>query len=341
MPGVVELIDRAVDLPPGPRLAATLAELPWSRIPNARLVEVLQAHSRQLAHHQAGLLAGMAEITRAVPAAGLPDGAVARAGEDFEWASHEIAAGLTWTPPPPTANSTSPASWCAGCRWCSPPWTKDWSTGGRRKCSPTTSTRPAASSPPPRSGDCANDSCRWPPGGRRAGCRGGCWPRSRRLSIDPGFHRRRYRRGLRERGVVLHLDRDGTATLAGQGLPPDEAAAAAARLDRLAEAAKRAGHPGRLGQISADLYLGMLDGSFYGLTEPEILARLLAQPRPEDTADTADTADARHSGEGDTGDGGGDSTDTDTELFPTWRSVVPAGLRCVTGMSESSWWTGD
>ena len=98
MPGVVELIDQAVHVPPGPALAALLAQLPWAQIPNARLVEVLQAHSRQLAHAQAGLLAGLAEIARATPVAGLPDGAVARAGEDFEWASHEIAAALTWTP---------------------------------------------------------------------------------------------------------------------------------------------------------------------------------------------------------------------------------------------------
>jgi hypothetical protein len=97
---------------------------------------------------------------------------------------------------------------------------------------------------------------------------------------------------VQERGVVLHLDRNGTATLSGEGLPPDEAAAAAARLDRLAEAAKRAGHPGRLPQINADLYLGMLTGSFHGLTEAEILARLLAHPRPEDDLDTDADLDA-------------------------------------------------
>jgi uncharacterized protein DUF222 len=335
---VVELIDRAVDLPPGPRLAAILAELPWSRIPNARLVGVLQAHSRQLAHHQAGLLAGMAEITRAVPVAGLPDGAVARAGEDFEWASHEIAAGLTWTPTAADRELDLARVLVRGLPLVFAALDQGLVDRGKAKV--------FADHLDPARGELTPTQIRrlcerfvpLAPGwtARRL---------SRRLlaaiqAIDPEFHRRRYRRGLRERGVVLHLDRDGTATLAGQGLPPDEAAAAAARLDRLAEAAKRAGHPGRLGQISADLYLGMLDGSFYGLTEPEILARLLAQPRPEDTADTAD---ARHSGEGDTGDGGGDSTDTDTdtELFPTWRSVVPAGLRCVTGMSESSWWTGD
>jgi hypothetical protein len=99
---VVELIDRAVALPPGPTLSAALAELPWEQVPNARLVEVVQARSRQLAHEPAHLFAGMAEIARALPMAQLPadgrDVAVARAADDFEWAAHEIAAGLTWTP---------------------------------------------------------------------------------------------------------------------------------------------------------------------------------------------------------------------------------------------------
>src|SRR3954471_18681424 len=98
MPGMVELIDRAVGLPPGPQLSALLSGLPWSQVPNARLVEVLQARSRQLAHEQANLWAGMVEISRAVPVTGLPEDAVARAGDDVEWACHEIAAGLTWTP---------------------------------------------------------------------------------------------------------------------------------------------------------------------------------------------------------------------------------------------------
>jgi hypothetical protein len=83
MPGVVELIDRAAGLPPGPALSAVLAGLGWERVPNARLVEVVQARSRQLAREQAELLAGLAEIARAVPVCELPAGepeAVARAG---------------------------------------------------------------------------------------------------------------------------------------------------------------------------------------------------------------------------------------------------------------------
>jgi uncharacterized protein DUF222 len=259
MPEVVELIDRAVDLPPGPQLATLLAQLPWDQIPNARLVEILQARSRQLAHDQAHLFAGMAEIARATPVAGLPDGAISRAGEDFEWASHEIAAALTWTPT--TADReldfaltlrALPLVFAAleqglidrgkakvFCDHLDPARGELTPAQIRRLCERFVPLAP-----------------RWT--ARQL---------SRRLlaaiqAIDPEYHRRRYRSGLRERGVVLYLNRDGTATLSGEGLPPDEAAAAAARLDRLAEAAKRAGHRGRLGQITADLYLGMLDGSF-------------------------------------------------------------------------------
>src|SRR5688572_24929460 len=287
--GVAELIDQAVALPPGPQLSAALAGLAWENIPNARLVEVLQARSRQLAHEQAGVLAGLAEIARAVPVAKLPagdPGAVARAADDVEWASHEIAAGLTWTP---TAADRElafalvlrelPLVFAA--------LQRGEIDRGKAKV--------FADHLDPGRGELT-------PAQIRKLCERfvPLAPRlttaqlSRRLlraivAIDPGFHRRRYRRGVQERGVVLHLDRNGTAVLSGEGLPPDEAAAAAARLDRLAEAAKRAGHPGRLTQIAADLYLGMLDGTFYGLTEAQILAHLLAHPRPEDTDDNPDT----------------------------------------------------
>ncbi len=270
-----------------------LAGLAWENIPNARLIEVLQARSRQLAHEQAGVLAGLAEIARAVPVAKLPaddPGAVARATDDFEWASHEIAAGLTWTP---TAADRElafalvlrelPMVFAALQRGeidrGKAKIFADHLDPGRGELTPAQIRRLCE---------------RFVPLAPRLTTQ----QLSRRLlraivAIDPGFHRRRYRRGVQERGVVLHLDRNGTAVLSGEGLPPDEAAAAAARLDRLAEAAKRAGHPGRLGQLTADLYLGMLDGTFHGLTEAQILAHLLAHPRPEDTDDNPDP-DRRH-----------------------------------------------
>jgi hypothetical protein len=101
MTATADLVDQAVALPPGPELSAALGALPWGEVPNARLVEVLQARSRQLAHDQAELFAGMVEISHAVALTDLPTNrgnTVARAIEQFEWASHEIAAGLTWTP---------------------------------------------------------------------------------------------------------------------------------------------------------------------------------------------------------------------------------------------------
>ncbi len=53
MAEAVDLVDRAVALPPGPEVSVALAGLPWEKVPNARLVEVLQARSRQLAQAQA------------------------------------------------------------------------------------------------------------------------------------------------------------------------------------------------------------------------------------------------------------------------------------------------
>jgi hypothetical protein len=284
MAGVVELVERAVALPPGPELSAVLNALPRENVPNARLVEVLRARSRQLAHEQAELFADMVEIGRAIPVADLPanraDG-VARAGEQFEWASHEIAAGLTWTP---TAADRELA-FATALRERLPLVFASLQQGhiDRGKA------RVFVDYLDPANGELTDQQSR--------GLCDRFVPQAPRLTtkqladrlyralhaIDPDLRRRRYERAVQERGVALYLDpRTGTATLAGNGLPPDEAAAAAERIDRLVEATKRAGHPGRRAQISADIYLGMLDGSFHGLAEKEIIDRLLAGRRPGD-----------------------------------------------------------
>jgi hypothetical protein len=80
------------------------------------------------------------------------------------------------------------------------------------------------------------------------------------------------------------LDCDGTVTMTAYSLPAEGATAACARVDRLAEETKRAGHRSRVGQIAADVFLGLLDGRFHGLTEDQIVAALLRDPRPEDTS---------------------------------------------------------
>jgi hypothetical protein len=80
---------------------------------------------------------------------------------------------------------------------------------------------------------------------------------------------------VRERAVHGYLDHTGTAVLTGSGLPAPEAAAAAARLEVLADDLRAAGYPATVGQARADLYLRLLDGTLDGLTRAEILATML------------------------------------------------------------------
>ncbi len=250
MAGVAELVDRAVALPPGPELSAALNALPREKVPNARLVEVAQARSRQLAHEQAEFFADLVEITHAVAVADLPVDkpgdraeAVARAAKHFEWAAHEIAAGLTWTP---TAADRELGFATALVERL--PLVHESLRHGhidRGKA------RVFVEYLDPANGELTQEQARrlcerfvpQAPGLTTKQL-------SDRLyralhAIDPALRRRRYQRAVQERGVALYLDpRTGTATLVGNGLPPDEAAAAAERIDRLVEATKRPGIPG-------------------------------------------------------------------------------------------------
>ncbi len=84
--------------------------------------------------------------------------------------------------------------------------------------------------------------------------------------------------------MIGYLDEDGTATVTGRRLPADQAAAACARIEDLAKAAKRAGHPERIGPLRASIYLGLLDGRWARLTRDQIIADLLDQVTADDTA---------------------------------------------------------
>lgn len=114
-------------------------------------------------------------------------------------------------------------------------------------------------------------------------------------AIDPDNTRRAYQRAVRERGVHGYLDHTGAAVLTGSGLPAAEAAAAARRLEALADAARAAGYPATVGQARADLYLRLLDGTLAGQDRDQILATMLRlgpiTPADADTApDTAPEA---------------------------------------------------
>ena len=135
--------------------------------------------------------------------------------------------------------------------------------------------------------------------------------RLRRLvaAIDPRHYERRYRKALRDRTVCAWLDENGTAVLCARGLSPAQAQAAVERIDLLAHAARRAGHPSTLDQIRVDILAGLLDGTLHHLDRDQIIAHLLThrsgnddQPRPtahdrtahDDADHRADRTDAAH-----------------------------------------------
>ncbi len=122
-------------------------------------------------------------------------------------------------------------------------------------------------------------------------------------AVDHHHTRRRYQRAVAERGVSGFLAPDGTATITAHGLTPTEAAAAAGRLDALAAAVRRAGHPDTIHQIRADLFIRLLDGRYNGFTTDQIVAAMLADGFVESTKHTPSTepTDQRDSADDDIG----------------------------------------
>ncbi len=93
-------------------------------------------------------------------------------------------------------------------------------------------------------------------------------------AADPDAADRWYKRGIQRRDMIAYPAADGTITITANGLPAD---AACVRIQDIAEAAKRAGHPGRIGQIRCDVLLGLLDGRFTGMTTAQVITALLAR----------------------------------------------------------------
>ena len=131
--------------------------------------------------------------------------------------------------------------------------------------------------------------------------------RQQAIMADPEAAARRHRAALARRRVEVRNHSDGTSSISGRQLPVFAAAMAAERLDALARAARAAGHPGALGNLRAEVFLGKLSGRFDFLEDEDIVNVLIAEARgfvdDTDDASGAGTSDpgASHSG----GDGGG------------------------------------
>ncbi|MDQ2707371.1 MAG: 13E12 repeat family protein, partial [Actinomycetota bacterium] len=273
-------------VPPGVELAVALAAIDLASVPNHLVVEVLRAHARQSAHHQGQLLAAMVEVGRTVALDALADGVdTARSEELLASASGEIAAALTLTQRRADNElgfaeavvrglPRAFAALLAGDIDRGKAWVfADHLGPGSCGLSGAQIDAVCARLVPLATG--------WTTGQLAARL----WRAV--LAIDPDHARRRYDKAVRERGVVGYLAADGTVTITGTGLAVAEAAAACERLERLAGAVKRAGHPGPSAQIQADLYVGMLDGRWQRATEQEIIADLLGVATPAEAVAVA------------------------------------------------------
>ena len=88
------------------------------------------------------------------------------------------------------------------------------------------------------------------------------------IAADPDGAERRREEAERHAKVSLYPDDDGTATLAGAGLPAVQAAAAMARITAIARAAKAAGQGGGLDLHRAKVMLGLLLGTLPCIPPP-------------------------------------------------------------------------
>ena len=265
---------------PGPELAALLDRIELATVADEQVVGVLQASWRQLAHAHARYVAALVEVGRREPAATTPNRRTRpddgwRVLESAEWCCNEISAALTFTAHRADTEyryavallGRLPHVWAALLSGrIDPPKARlfvDYLADLTEEQIAVICARLLPQAPRLTTGQLAHRLLRAV------------------LAIDPGYARRRYRRGLRERGVWGYLAADGTAVLAGHGLPPGDAAAAAERLEQLAAAVRAGGHPHSEQQLRVDLLLRLLDGRFTGLTREQIIDAMLADRGPD------------------------------------------------------------
>ncbi|SDF94813.1 DUF222 domain-containing protein, partial [Pseudonocardia oroxyli] len=260
-------------LAPGPRLGALLAELDPAGLEGADRLTVLEAWQRQEAHARAGLYRWMAAVGSAPGAAP-------------EWAE-EIRAALSWTRRAADRRTDEacalvtelPAVWAA------------LEAGLVDAHRAVVFVDHLAGLPAAQAERICGMVVPWAE--RRTTSEIARRLRRLVMEIDPEHFERRFRKAHAERSVWAWVGQDGTATISAGGLAPESADAAVARIDRLARRVRAAGHPGTVGRIRADVFVGLLDGTLHGLDEDAIAQVLLAAAAEPAQSDSARSKSAR------------------------------------------------
>ncbi len=238
-------LDALGAMDPGPELASVLAGIDRARLNGHRLVVVLQALSRQIAHDQAALYAVMSEISYCPPGdvASPPD----RMGVPDEFAADEIRAALALT----RRSADTQLDFAHQIRE-RLPQVGEGMGGGRLDLARARvlidGTDHLDEETARKVVDAVIDkAANLTIGQLRA--------RLRRLTIeiDPDDAKHRLDRGVDARRVVSYPNPDGTANLLGSSLQPERVAAIMRRLNRLAQQARHRDDPRSIDQIRADI----------------------------------------------------------------------------------------
>jgi hypothetical protein len=257
-------------IPPGPELATLLDALEVSTVPNDDIVDVLIAQSRQLAHEQARMFAALTEVIHRRPFAGPSE--IRRSDVPEPYGADEVRAALAWSRR--GADTETDLAYALVCHL---PLVQAALLAGRIDRGKAWAFARHLSDLTPAQIEVVCQAV-LPAAGRLTPGQIGERLKRLILEIDPGYYERRYRRAVHDRQIVGYLAADGTATVSLTGLPAEDAAAALDRIDSLARACRRAGHPATLDQLRADIALGLLDGTLHTLTRAQIIDALLTRP---------------------------------------------------------------
>src|SRR5882757_2612096 len=225
-------------MPPGPELAAALARIDVALLASGDLPVLLAARSRQRSHEEAEFLGVIAEMGWRDPFAGLSS--VAHTEVPSRYAADELRVGLAWTRQAASAMH-------------------NYADELVTQLPQVLAALRAGEIDPSKARVFHRHLLGLPPAHIQTICQA-LLPKAGRLTtgqlaarlarmvitLDPERAREQYERAVAERGVVAYLNPDGTASLTGHQLPPEQVAAASQRIHHVAVQAKRAGHPGRL-----------------------------------------------------------------------------------------------
>ncbi|GLI02186.1 HNH endonuclease signature motif containing protein [Phytohabitans aurantiacus] len=268
------------EMPPGPGLAAVLARIDRSCVNGHDMVTVMQARARQVAHDQAELLADIVEVAHCPP--GTFNSPVERLKGLSRYPDDEVRVALCWTRRAAGEQLTLALDVVERL----PDVYAALRAGhidiprARVFCDvlsvlPEDTAREAAARLLPVADGLTTGQLR---------------VRLQRLviTIDPDAARKRRDKSVVDRRLDHGLLPEGTAFLGGTNLPAERAAAASARIDAIARAARRGGDERTLDQLRADTFLDILEG----LNTATAISTAPASPGTDQTTRTPGTAQA-------------------------------------------------